>query len=71
MSARIARQDNWDLTTVAGQLRKNIWQRTTRTGQPEEVSMRGQPRQASLDRTERTSIPGYDSKDRITVSGGL
>jgi hypothetical protein len=62
---------------VTGQLAKDIWDRTTETGQlagtgqSGQVSLIGQSQWVSLDRTERTGLPGKDSGIKRLVDKGI
>ncbi len=65
---------------MTGQLAKDIWDRTTQTAQPGQVSLetlalhvslRGQPGWVSLDRTERIGLPGLDSRIERAVDKGV
>jgi hypothetical protein len=42
-----------------------------RTGQPGQVSLSGHPGWVSLDRTERTGLPGHDSHIKRAVDKGV
>ncbi len=65
---------------MAGQLAEDIWDRTPQTeqrdrtagtGQSRQASLTGHPGWVSLDRTERTGLPGHDSVIKSAVDKGV
>ncbi len=61
------------------QLAKDLWDRATQTGQPEQasldrlashISLISRPGWVSLDKTERIELPGHDSDVKRAVDKG-
>ncbi len=52
-------------------MRQNHSDRTARTGQSGQVSLTGHPGWVSLDRTERTGLPGHDRVIKGAVDNGF